>query len=108
MRQNLPLKLKQADEIMASADALMTEAKRRAEVLMANAEQQASRYVSDTEIVQRALLEAERVRQDVQEEIRAEQEQADRYAEEVLSELESKISRVLTTIQNGRSQLNAV
>ncbi|HBN09636.1 MAG TPA: hypothetical protein DD435_13630 [Cyanobacteria bacterium UBA8530] len=100
------MKLQQAEDIVAQAEALITEAKRRAEALLVNAEQQAGRVVSESEIVQQARLEAERLRQEVNEELCQQQSQADRYAEEVLCDLEAKISRTLTTIQNGRSQLS--
>lgn len=108
LRKNLPLQIRQAEEIVAQADTLLDEAKRRSETFIANAEQQVNRMVAETEIVQAAMLEAERIRMATDEDLMQQQVQADRYAEDVLTDLEAKITRVLTTIQNGRHQLNAI
>jgi vacuolar-type H+-ATPase subunit H len=108
LRKNLPVHVRQAEEIVAQADSLIDEAKRRSETFVANAEEQVNRMVAETEIVQRAMMEAERIRMATDDEVAQQQSQADRYAEDVLEDLEAKISRVLTTIQNGRHQLNAI
>lgn len=108
LRKSLPLQIRQAEEIVAQADTLLDEAKRRSETFIASAEQQVNRMVAETEIVQAAMLEAERIRMATDEDLQQQQIQADRYAEDVLTDLEAKITRVLTTIQNGRNQLNAI
>jgi cell division septum initiation protein DivIVA len=105
LRRNLPAELSAAQSLLTQRDELLKEAQRQAEQLMADARNAAQAMVRDSELVKATEAEAERLRSELSREIQAQQSGADRYADEVLAELEAKIARALSTIQNGRQQL---
>lgn len=96
----------EAQAVITQRDELLGEAQRRAEAILSDARQASSQLVSESELVAAAQAEAARIRAELDRDLHAQQAGADRYADEVLSELESKIARALSTIQNGRAQLN--
>lgn len=106
LRTALPKEIEEAQAVMAQRDELLNEAQRRAEAILQDARETASRMVDENEVISAANAEAEKVRADLAREMQVQQAGADRYADEVLAELEAKIARALSTIQNGRSQLN--
>lgn len=105
LRQQMPAEIEQAKQIVAHKAAIMAEAQRRAEQIITTAEKKARSLIAEHEVLREAQDEAEQLRRRMGEEAHQQQEGADRYAEEVLTHLEQKISRALTTIQNGRSSL---
>ncbi len=107
LRNLIPPEVQQAQELVAQRDQLLADAKRDAELLVNEARRQASAMTSEHVITQDALLEAERVRKQLEQDIQQQQAGADRYSEELLVDLEAKISRALTIIQNGRTMLNS-
>ncbi|MNU02967.1 hypothetical protein D3C72_2468350 [compost metagenome] len=74
---------------------------------MTEARRQAQALTADHTITQEALQEADRVRKQLEQDAQSQQAGADRYAEELLVDLEAKIARALTIIQNGRTMLNS-
>lgn len=107
LRNLIPPEVNQAQELVAQRDQILEEARREAEAIVAEARQQAATMTSEHVITQEAVLEAERIRKQLEHDIQQQQAGADRYSEELLSELETKISRALTIIQNGRNMLNS-
>lgn len=106
LETTLPEALAHAQEVLAQQGRLIAEARQEAEDIINNAKLQARSLVNESEVLKHALAEAERLRQDAAAEVLRTQSGADRYAEEVLSELESKVARALATVQNGRQQLS--
>ena len=74
---------------------------------MALAESKSKELIHHDTVVLLATEEAERVRREAEADIQRQQEGADKYAEEVLAELEAKVSRALQIVQNGRQFLTA-
>jgi cell division septum initiation protein DivIVA len=105
LRQQLPAEIEQAKQIVAHKSAIMAEAQRRGEQIITTAEKKARGLISENEVLREAQDEAETMRRRAADECVTQQDGADRYADEVLTNLEQKISRALTTIQNGRTQL---
>ncbi len=106
LEATLPEEFKQAQEVVAERDKVLAAARQEADELINQARLQARALLADNELFKQAQVEAERVRHDLAVEIAKTQAGADRYAEEVLSDLEAKVSRALATVQNGRQQLN--
>jgi regulator of protease activity HflC (stomatin/prohibitin superfamily) len=106
LRNLIPPELQQAQEVMAQRDQLLADAKREADLLVNEARRQAHAMTADHVITQEALQEAEKVRKQLEQDLMQQQAGADRYAEELLVDLEAKIARALTIIQNGRTMLN--
>ena len=107
LRNLIPPEVQQAQELVAQREQILADAKREADLLVNEARRQAAAMTSDHVITQEALLEAERVRKQLEQDIQQQQAGADRYSEELLVDLEAKIARALTIIQNGRSMLNS-
>lgn len=106
LRASMPREIAAAQSLLAQHDELLKEATRRAEEIVGEAREMAVQLVNESTLVQAAQAESERLRHEAARDIIQQQAGADRYADEVLAELESKIARALSTIQNGRSQLN--
>ena len=107
LRNLIPPEVTQAQELVAQRDQILADAKRDADLIVAEARRQAAAMTSEHVIAQEAHLEAERVRKQLEQDIHQQQAGADRYSEELLVDLEAKISRALTIIQNGRTMLNS-
>lgn len=106
LRNLLPPEIQQAKDVMAQRDQMLIEAQRQAEATLSEARHQAQMMTSDHAVARAAAEEAERVRRQLEQDTIAQQAGADRYAEELLTDMETKISRALSIIQNGRSMLN--
>lgn len=107
LRSTLPKEIAEAQAILTQRDELLKEAQKRAEAMLYDAREAATRMLDESEVMMAAQAEADRVRAEIARDMQAQQAGADRYADEVLCELEAKIARALSTIQNGRSQLKA-
>jgi len=107
LRSLIPPEVQQAQELVAQRDQILAEAKREADLLVMEARRQAHSLTSEHIITQEALAEAEKVRKQLEQDTLSQQAGADRYAEELLTDLEAKIARALTIIQNGRTMLNS-
>lgn len=105
VRAQLPEQIKRADELLSQRDALIADAQRQVEQLITEGQRRAQQLVEETEVYRQAVAEADRLRAEVHQALARQQQEADRYAEQVLSELELKIARTLSTIQNGRAAL---
>lgn len=107
LEASLPQELEEAEKILAERDKILAEARHQAEEVVAAARAQAHVMVTEDEITKAAIGEAERIRVEFEIEHQRQQVNAERYADEVLSDLESKLSRALSTVQNGRQALTA-
>lgn len=105
-RNLIPGELQQAQELVAQRDQMLTDAQRQAEFVISEARRQAQALTAEHTITRAATEEADRVRKQLEQDLLSQQLGADRYAEELLTELEAKITRALGIIQNGRSMLN--
>jgi vacuolar-type H+-ATPase subunit H len=103
---SLPEELRKANEVMEQQVRILEVARKEADEILERARAQAKALVADHEIVSAAHQEAEKVRQDASAELQRNQAMADRYADDTLAELEGRIARALTTVQNGRGQLS--
>ncbi len=102
----LPEELERAETLVAQRDQILAEARQKADEILAQARIQAQSLISQEEITKAAIGETERIRQEFEIEQQRQQAGAERYADEMLAELESKLSRVMATVQNGRQMLN--
>lgn len=125
---NLPLELASAVEVLQRQRQIIAEAENYARRLVHLAEEKATAIIQESAIVSQAQLEAARITAEAEEkclrlrqETQAEIEQwrqmaiaecqeiqvgADRYADEVLGNIEQQCQDILTVIKNGRQQLN--
>lgn len=107
LRALIPGELQQAQDLVAQRDQILADAQRQAEFAISDARRQAMALTSEHAIARTAAEEAERIRKQLEQDTLSQQLGADRYAEELLTELEAKITRALGIIQNGRTMLNS-
>ena len=105
LRKTLPSEIDRAHEVLIRQSTIIADAESRAEKLMQQAHSHAQNLIEDQEVHRMAVAEAQRLRDDAQLEVAKQVAEADRYAEEVLAQLETKIARALETITNGRNTL---
>ena len=105
LRNLLPQEIEEARQIVAYKSDLMATAKKYAEQLINDSQKKAKTIITENEIVKNAKIEAENIRRHVIEELNRQQHDSDKYTEEVLTALETKLNRALLAIQNGRNQL---
>jgi hypothetical protein len=108
LRQQLPKEMSEAQSIVMNRDKLLSDANNRAKEMISTAEMRAKVLVSNNEIVKKSLLEAESLKYEVNRELEKNQDEADKYADQVLEHLEDKISSALSEIKNGRDKLSQV
>jgi vacuolar-type H+-ATPase subunit H len=123
MRSSVPWEVKQAQEIVAEKEALLEEARREGEGIVARAEMDAQAKLDDTEIVKAAEREAKDISSraeqraqtlldETQETVTAklrqaensatqQMDEADRYALEMLRRLEAQLSAFSSTVRAG-------
>lgn len=123
MRSAVPWEVKQAQEIVAEKEALLEEARREGEGIVARAEMDAQAKMDDTEIVKAAEREAKDISMraeqraqalldETQENVTAklrqaessatqQMDEADRYALEMLRRLEAQLSAFSSTVRAG-------
>jgi vacuolar-type H+-ATPase subunit H len=123
MRSAVPWEVKQAQEIVAEKEAIVEEARREGEGIIARAEMDAQAKLDDTEIVKSAEREAKDIAMraeqraqtlldETQETVTAklrqaessatqQMDEADRYALEMLRRLEAQLSAFSSTVRAG-------
>ena len=107
LRDQLPVEIEQARQVASQRQTIISEAQRKAEQIISMAENQSKEMIQRDAVVVLATEEAERVRRETEADILRQQEGADKYADEVLAELEAKVSRALQIVQNGRQFLTS-
>jgi hypothetical protein len=106
IRASLPEEVGRAKIIAKDHERMMRVAQEKAQAIVDEAASKHEVLVDDTEIVQRARTTADVVLREA--EVRAAQirEGADRYARDVLAEMESRLSGALGAVRKGREVLD--
>ncbi|MGK2878182.1 MAG: ATPase [Solirubrobacterales bacterium] len=105
MRATIPEEIKQARWIVKERQEMLAEAKREAERIVKEANDEQLRLVSEQEVVRQAENHAE----DIVEEARAREREirlgAEDYADDILNTLEVNLEKFLAAVQRGRDRL---
>jgi vacuolar-type H+-ATPase subunit H len=105
VREMLPAELREALFVIKDRDEVIDEGQRRAERILADAEAERDRLVSETEVVRQAEREADRVIDDANEQARRMQIEVDDYVDAKLANFEVVLHKVLTAVERGRDKL---
>ncbi|MEP7054288.1 MAG: hypothetical protein ABI912_03485 [Actinomycetota bacterium] len=105
VREMLPAELREAQFVIRDRDEVIDEGQRRAERILADAEAERDRLVSETEVVRQAEREADRVIDDANESARRMQMEVDDYVDAKLANFEVVLHKVLTAVERGRDKL---
>ena len=104
----MPADLAAAEQIIASRDLILEEARLSADTLITHAREEVARMVEQTEIVSAARAEAIRILAEVQEQARVEREEIENYIDSRLATLEVILNKTLDVVQRGREKLAGV
>ena len=105
---SMPADLAAAEQIIASRDLILEEARLSADTLITHAREEVARMVEQTEIVSAARAEANRILAEVQEQARVEREEIESYIDSRLATLEVILNKTLDVVQRGREKLAGV
>ena len=104
--QALPTDLASAQSLLAERDAVLEEARRSADSIIAAAREEVSLMIEQTQIVTEARREAARILDEVEEKSRQEREEIETYIDGRLATLEVVLNKTLDVIQRGRDKLS--
>jgi cell division septum initiation protein DivIVA len=107
-RVSLPSDLERAMKILREQERLIEDARGSADALIAQAREEVSSMVAQTEIVAAARKEAKKIIDDVNDESEAQQDEIDAYVDARLATLEVILNKTLDTITKGRARLAGI
>jgi vacuolar-type H+-ATPase subunit H len=105
LRQILPEEIKQARWIVKERKELLDEAKNEADRIVSEAIDKATKLIAETEIIKKATKQAEEIVKDAENKARTIRLEAEDYADEKLANLEAILTKLITTVEKGRDQL---
>jgi hypothetical protein len=105
VRASLPEEVGRAKIIAKDHDRMMRAAQEKAQAIVDEAASKHEELVDENEIVQRARATADVVLREAEERARSIREGADRYAAEVLSEMEGRLTGAIGAVRKGRDFL---
>lgn len=106
LREFLPNEIQQAQQILDQQAQILQEAKNTAEKLLNATKEKTRQYLAENNLVQQAQKAAEQTRQNAEQDIKRQRYEADKYSEQVLADLEQKVTRALNMVHAGRQSLN--
>jgi vacuolar-type H+-ATPase subunit H len=104
----MPSNIATAQEIIATRDLILEEARMSADSLIAQAREEVARMVEQTEIVSAARAQSQRILAEVQEQARVEREEIESYIDSRLATLEVILNKTLDVVHRGREKLAGV
>lgn len=105
VRASLPEEVGRAKVIAKDHDRMLRAAQEKAQAIVDEAASKHEELVDQNEIVQRAKTTADTVLRDAEEQSRRIREGADRYAADLLGELEARLAGALGAVRKGRDML---
>lgn len=108
IRATLPEELRQAKWVLQERDKVITDSKREAVRIIEDAEKQLEKKAVDSEITRKAHEMSEEIRLRSEEIARQIKQGAMDYADEMLGQLEEKLSSILEQVQENRAELKGV
>ena len=107
LRNQLPVELKRAQELLAAREKFVDEAKRDVERMMRQADLEAKSKVSDSEVLYAAKEKARKIIADAEDRSRQLCQVANEYAEDALARTEEAVQAALTEVQESRARFRA-
>jgi len=107
VRALLPGELSDAERLLAERDAVVEEAHVEADRVLADAQAEQARLVSETEVYAAAVAEADRVMGEAAAEAERMSRETDEYVDGRLANLEIALEKTLHTVRRGRDRILA-
>ncbi len=106
-RETIPKEVQEARRLLAERDAVLEQAHRQAQQIIADAEQEAARLVNEHRLLQEARQQAAQLRHQAAEEASRLRADADEYVFDSLSKLQEELVRMMHVVENGLRKLEA-
>ncbi|NMB24713.1 MAG: ATPase [Firmicutes bacterium] len=106
IRTSLPEEMRRADALSQERDRILEDGQRRAERIIAQAEEQAARLLRESELTQLAQAEAERIVEEARNQAYELRSGAKTYAEKLLEILQKSLGENLAIVESGLESLN--
>ena len=108
LRNQLPVELKRAQELLAAREKFVDEAKRDVERMMRQADLEAKSKVSDSEVLYAAKEKARQIVAQAEERARKLYQVANEYAEDALGRTEEAVQAALDEVKQSRVRFRTV
>ncbi|MBN1876835.1 MAG: hypothetical protein JXA33_21605 [Anaerolineae bacterium] len=105
LHEAVPEQVEQARELVEQRDAVLAQAKREAERIVASARAEAQQVIKDHQVVKDARRQAEILLHNAEREASRLQSDADEYVFNALSQLQGELTRILRVVENGLQKL---
>ncbi|MGC9521481.1 MAG: hypothetical protein ACP5HG_06320 [Anaerolineae bacterium] len=107
LRQAVPEEIAQARRVVRESDAVIEAARQEAERIIAKAQSEGERMASSHQFVVDAQRQAKAIVQEARQKSDSLREDADEYVYNVLSQLQTELTRQLRVVENGLHRLEA-
>ncbi|MBU6244938.1 MAG: ATPase [Actinomycetales bacterium] len=107
IRHLLPESVQRADQVLADRDAFVIDGRREAERLIARARAEAQRMLSEHEVYQAAVAEAQALRAEALQETSQMRQETDDYVDAKLASFEIVLQKTLRSVDRGRERLRS-
>jgi len=105
MRVAMPNEVKESRRLIAERDHLMAQAREEAERIMRTAEHRAGRLVEEHALVRTAQARAIQIEQQAEREAMTVRDEAEKYAEMLLTRVQDRLEQALSNVRAGLREL---
>jgi hypothetical protein len=105
MRVAMPTEIKEARRVIAERDHILAQAREETERIVRAAELRANRLVEEHAVVRSAQLRANEIEEQAEADALNAREEADKYAETVLTRVQERLEQALTNVRAGLREL---
>lgn len=105
MAAELPEAFAAADEVTSDRDSVINEARGKAEQIIADAQLERERLVSETEVYRMAKESSERMLEEARTEAEELRRETDEYVDSKLANFEISLTKILEAVSRGRGRL---
>ena len=106
IRNSLQEEMRRAEALSSERERILEDGQRRAERIIAQAEEQASRLLRESEIIKLAQAEAERIVEEARRQAYEMESGAQAYAKKLLQILQESLAENLSVVESGLEHLN--
>ena len=107
LKNKLPKDIDEAKQLVQNKAKFIDDANKKAKEIIARAQKEAEVLISEHEIVKESMVLSQKIKADFDKELEQRQEEADKYADDVLESLETSLLKTLVIIKNGKDKLSA-
>ena len=105
MRVAMPTEIKEARRVIAERDHILAQAREETERIVRAAEQRAAQLVEEHAVVRSAEVRANEIEEQAEQDAINIREEADGYAETVLTRVQERLEQALTNVRAGLREL---